>query len=273
MANAEAKLAGMEKSAGAGKRKAATDTTKPASTVVSLMQGPYGVKQLPGVVFLYNKANHRLHPWTANRFRLGEQGFRSLEQWYGLEKVDHFKLGEDVKAGVLACRGGWDVVSLLRDKLTTIEGAAWKGWGARVAAKLPQVLLAMAKHNPGFVKVLMAIKEPVIGFCTPDRLLGTGVDLEGGADWELFDPNVWEGRNLLGEELVRLREQLREGQLPELWEVVPPNAPPEWQEPEAGYYNDEIEATGAGSQIPLERQGEAGVGDSTAKRTRKGRGK
>ena len=240
--------------------------------VVSFMKGRWGVKIVPGQMYLYNKSSLPIHPWGTNRFGWEEQGFRSLQHWIGVETVEAFKLGDKHRGDVLGARSAWGAVQALPE--LPGEPEKWEELENRLREKLPGVLEKIARRNKGFVEHLLGIEEPLIGFCTPNRMLGTGVDLAKGEAWELYSPSCWVGHNLLGKALVEIRARLRTGELQREWEEEEEGEEgkkliPEWQEPEGFgcFDNDEINATGAGSQIPPERQG------PVVKGTKGGRGR
>lgn len=176
--------------------------------VYGLVIGGHGVRIRSGV-YLYNRKNHPLHPWHTNIFKWQGRSFKNLSQWLGYEKTCHFGLGDAVKRGVLDCTTGWEVERYLRHKLP--KDGDWPGFGRRLKRNLPKALRLLAAANPGFVKQLLAIREPVIGFCTRGHL-GTGLDLANARPHKLFTPSTWHQSNLLGLELVKLRQRLREEQ-------------------------------------------------------------
>ena len=169
----------------------------------------YGIKKNTAV-YLFNSARHPLHPWAGIQFTWDGLRFKRLQQCLGFFKAEHFKLGKEVKQQVLECKTGWDVVKLIKDQNISTD-ADWSGWGRWKQENLLPILRQMAKESRRFRLELMAIQQPVIGLCTKDKSLGTGMDVlpNKKKQPELFEPSNWEGRNLLGRELVQLRTELR----------------------------------------------------------------
>ena len=168
----------------------------------------YGIKS-NGEVYLFNSASHPLHPWSSHQFVWGGLRFKRLEQCLNFFKADHFNLGREVKQKILTCQTGWDVVKVMKEQQIA-KDADWSGWGKWTVSNLLPILRQMALESPRFRDELLTIQEPVIGLCTKDKSLGTGLAaLPKKKEPELFQPNNWEGRNILGRELVQLRAELR----------------------------------------------------------------
>ena len=67
-----------------------------------------------------------------------------------------------------------NVVKLLKEQKIP-KDADWSGWGKWTAKNLLPILRQMASDCPRFREELMGIQQPVIGLCTKDTSLGTGM--------------------------------------------------------------------------------------------------
>ena len=185
--------------------KAKTSSAKKSSS--SSSNKFYGIKKNKSI-YLYNLAKSPLHPWATNRFTWGGIHFRRLEQCLAYYKMEHFKLGDYKKTQkkIMEAQTGWDVVKILREQELS-SNDDWKGWGRWVGENIYSILQQMAKESSGFRKELMSIKQPNIGLCTKDKFLGMGL-AELPSNMKKLELGSWEGHNVLGNELVKLRTEL-----------------------------------------------------------------
>ena len=126
--------------------------------------------------------------------------YNSLEKFICARKARYFK-DENAFEKIMLAEKPMDA------RWVKIKGFDGEKWGKVAEKELWIGLQAKFKQNDGCRKYLLKTSSPLAYCDEKDRVLGTGVNRFSPA---AKDPESWTGANLLGNLLVKLREELRQ---------------------------------------------------------------
>lgn len=141
--------------------------------------------------------------WTHSLFSVEGQEYSCAEQFMMAEKARLFG-DEGVRAQILATGSPREHKALGR-QVSNFDQARWE------AERLDIVVrgnLAKFSQDPALREALLATGDKLMVEASPyDRIWGVGLRAD---DPRVHDRATWQGSNLLGEALMRVRAQLRE---------------------------------------------------------------
>lgn len=142
--------------------------------------------------------------WNTDGFVIDGQRYRCAEQWMMAEKARFF--GDEVaRKEILKATHPREMKSLGRD----VRGFDKKRWAAVCKDIVAKGNLAKFTQNPELRQLLLATGDKILVEASPkDAIWGIGLAAD---DPRALEPSKWLGTNWLGEVLMRVRKELREG--------------------------------------------------------------
>lgn len=155
------------------------------------------------VVCFHNpdEENGYLSNWYLSDFCVGDIQYSSMEQYMMYQKAALFgdmEIGEQIL-------GTTDVgkIKALGRSVRNYEDVIWNGMRQLIVY---QGLLEKFRQNTGLKERLLDTQKRILAECAvQDRLWGIGLSMK---DDRRFDLDKWQGQNLLGFSLMRVRTML-----------------------------------------------------------------
>ena len=150
-----------------------------------------------------NEENGYLSNWWLSTFTVNDVTYTSAEQYIMHQKALLFhdtKIAEDImKTNDVA------KIKAYGRKVKNYDDTIWNSKRKEIVY---QGLLAKFQQNEDLSKELLSTGEALLAECAvKDRIWGIGLSMK---DERRFNPNEWQGQNLLGQCLMEVRNQLRE---------------------------------------------------------------
>lgn len=137
-------------------------------------------------------------------FRIQDNTFCCAEQWMMYSKACLFPGNDDIANKILLLKDPSKIKKLGRD----VKGFVDHVWHQERERIVYQGNLAKFSQNPALAKVLLDTGNGVLVEASPDdRIWGVGLAM---TDPDIKDASKWRGLNLLGQALMKVREQLNQ---------------------------------------------------------------
>ena len=150
---------------------------------------------------LIDDPNGYLSNWYPSPFTIDGLSFSSVEQYMMHQKAVTFG-DEETAAAILATDNPGKIKALGRS-VRNYDDTRWNGIRQIVVYK---GLLEKFRQNPNLKQQLLATAPHPLAECAlRDKIWGIGISMH---DECRFDPDLWEGQNLLGFTLMMVREEL-----------------------------------------------------------------
>ncbi len=148
-----------------------------------------------------DEENGYLSNWYPSRFQINGIEFSSMEQYMMYKKATCFK-DNDIAKRIL---NSTDVayIKALGRQVKNYNDSYWSGIRQIVVY---EGLLAKFTQNEDLKKMLIGTENNILAECAvKDRIWGIGLSMKAP---ERFEPEKWQGQNLLGYTLMMAREKL-----------------------------------------------------------------
>ena len=150
---------------------------------------------------LIDEPNGYLSNWYPSPFTIDGLSFSSVEQYMMHQKAVTFG-DEETAAAILATDNPGKIKALGRS-VRNYDDTRWNGIRQIVVYK---GLLEKFRQNPNLKQQLLATAPHTLAECAlQDKIWGIGISMH---DECRFDPDLWEGQNLLGFTLMMVQEEL-----------------------------------------------------------------
>ncbi len=147
--------------------------------------------------------NGYLSNWFLADFCVGDIRFSSMEQYMMYQKAVLFQ-DTDTAEEILKTSNVGKIKGLGRSVKNYVD-AVWNGMRQTVVY---EGLLEKFQQNEELKQKLLATKNHMLAECAvQDKIWGIGLSMK---DERRFDLNEWQGQNLLGFALMRVREKLND---------------------------------------------------------------
>lgn len=154
-----------------------------------------------------DEVNGYLSNWYLSDFTMSGVSYSSMEQYMMRQKALLFN-DTEIATQILATTNVGKIKALGR-AVKDYEDILWNGVRQLVVY---QGLLEKFRQNEELKKMLFATQDHILAECAvQDRIWGIGLSMK---DEKRFDIHEWQGQNLLGFSLMKVRETLRRGDLP-----------------------------------------------------------
>lgn len=149
-----------------------------------------------------DEINGYLSNWYLSDFCVGGTRYSSMEQYMMHQKALLF---EDTEiAGQILSTADVGKIKALGRSVRNYDDRVWNGMRQIVVY---QGLLEKFRQNAELKKMLLATQDHILAECAvQDRIWGIGLSMK---DERRFCPDEWQGRNLLGFSLMRVRDALK----------------------------------------------------------------
>lgn len=149
-----------------------------------------------------DETNGYLSNWYPSDFEWNGCRFSSMEQYMMYQKAVLFEDHAAAKA-ILATSNVGKIKALGR-AVQNYDDTLWNGVRQIIVY---EGLLEKFRQNPRLKERLLATQHHILAECAvTDRIWGIGLSMK---DDDRFDMDKWQGQNLLGFTLMRVRERLR----------------------------------------------------------------
>ena len=148
-----------------------------------------------------DEENGYLSNWYPSQFQINGIEFSSMEQYMMYKKAACFK-DNDIAKRIL---NSTDVayIKALGRQVKNYNDSYWSGIRQIVVY---EGLLAKFTQNEDLKKMLIGTENNILAECAvKDRIWGIGLSMKAP---ERFEPEKWQGQNLLGYTLMMVREKL-----------------------------------------------------------------
>lgn len=150
---------------------------------------------------LINEPNGYLSNWYPSPFTLDGQTFSSVEQYMMYSKAVTFGDGENARE-ILSTDDPGKIKALGR-AVRNYDDTRWNGIRQIIVYR---GLLEKFRQNPELKRQLLATAPHTLAECAlRDKIWGIGMTMQ---DEYRFEPDLWQGQNLLGFTLMQVRDQL-----------------------------------------------------------------
>ena len=150
---------------------------------------------------LVDEPNGFLSNWYPSPFTLDGLRFSSVEQYMMYRKAVTFGDTETAQA-ILST----DNVGKIKTLGRSVLGYSDRVWNGIRQIVVYRALLEKFRQNPDLKDKLLATAPHTLAECAlQDKIWGIGMTMH---DEYRFEPDLWEGQNLLGFTLMMVREQL-----------------------------------------------------------------
>lgn len=150
---------------------------------------------------LTDEPNGYLSNWYPSPFTLEGQTFTSVEQYMMYRKAMTF--GDTETADAILATDNAGKIKALGRSVRNYSETVWNGIRQIVVYR---GLLEKFRQNPDLKQQLLATAPHTLAECAlQDKIWGIGLTMH---DECRFEPELWEGQNLLGFTLMMVREQL-----------------------------------------------------------------
>lgn len=150
---------------------------------------------------LIDEPNGYLSNWYPSPFTLDGQRFSSVEQYMMYQKAVTFG-DPETAASILATDNAGKIKALGRS-VRNYDDTVWNGIRQIIVYR---GLLEKFRQNPGLKAQLLTTAPHTLAECAmQDKIWGIGMTMH---DECRFEPELWEGQNLLGFTLMMVREDL-----------------------------------------------------------------
>ncbi len=148
-----------------------------------------------------NEENGYLSNWYPSAFTWGGVRFSSMEQYMMYQKAMCF--GDKVIASQIL---DTDDVSKIKELGRLVTGYDENHWNGVRQIVVYEGLLAKFSQNEELKELLKSTEDAVLAECAvKDRIWGIGLSMK---DPDRLDHSKWNGQNLLGYALMKVRERL-----------------------------------------------------------------
>ena len=150
---------------------------------------------------LIDEPNGYLSNWYPSPFTLDGRIFSSVEQYMMHRKALTF--GDTETAAAILATDNVGKIKALGRSVRNYDDTVWNGIRQIVVYK---GLLEKFRQNPDLKRQLLATAPHILAECAmQDKIWGIGLSMH---DEYRFEPDLWEGQNLLGFTLMMVREEL-----------------------------------------------------------------
>lgn len=150
---------------------------------------------------LVDEPNGYLSNWYPSVFTLDGQTFSSMEQYMMYQKAAAF--GDRETADAILSTDNVGKIKALGRSVRNYDDTHWNGIRQIVVYR---GLLEKFRQNPDLKQQLLATAPHILAECAmQDKIWGIGMTMH---DEYRFEPDLWQGRNLLGFTLMMVREEL-----------------------------------------------------------------
>ena len=151
---------------------------------------------------LADEPNGYLSNWYPSPFAIDGQFFSSVEQYMMYQKAMTF--GDSQTAGEILSTDNPGRIKALGRSVRNYDDTVWNGLRQIIVYK---GLLEKFRQNPHLKRQLLATAPHTLAECAlRDSIWGIGMSMH---DEYRFEPDLWQGRNLLGFTLMMVREELQ----------------------------------------------------------------
>ncbi len=148
-----------------------------------------------------DEPNGYLSNWYPSTFTIDGRTFSSMEQYMMYQKAFTFH-DEETAAAILATDNVGKIKALGRS-VQNYNDTVWNGIRQIVVYR---GLLEKFRQNPDLKRQLLATAPHILAECAMlDKIWGIGLTMH---DEYRFEPELWEGQNLLGFTLMMVRNEL-----------------------------------------------------------------
>lgn len=152
-----------------------------------------------------NEENGYLSNWYLSDFVFEGKKFSSLEQYMMYQKANLFK-DEEIAKEIMDTSD----VATIKELGRNVHNYDDKTWDEVRGGIVYKGLLAKFSQNEELKKCLLNTGDAILAECAVhDKIWGIGISM---LDQGRFDQNKWKGENLLGNNLMKVRETLRNNQ-------------------------------------------------------------
>ncbi len=145
--------------------------------------------------------NEAFSNWYPSPFVWGGIRFFCMEQYMMYRKAAMFR-DEESAAAILAATDPATCKALGRG----VKGFDKRTWDARGQLAVFSGLMVKFSQNEELREQLLATGDAILAECSPtDRIWGIGLSL---TEERRLDPDLWQGKNLMGYALMEVREQM-----------------------------------------------------------------
>lgn len=149
-----------------------------------------------------DEENGYLSNWYASDFEVKERKFSSMEQYMMFSKAMLFK--DELSAKEIMNTDNVGKIKALGRGVKQYNDIIWNGMRQII---IYEGLLAKFSQNEELKKKLLATEDAILAECAvQDRIWGIGCSMK---DDKRFDMNQWNGQNLLGFALMKVRHDLQ----------------------------------------------------------------
>lgn len=149
-----------------------------------------------------DEENGYLSNWYACDFEVKERKFSSMEQYMMFSKAMLFK--DELSAKEIMNTDNVGKIKALGRGVKQYNDIIWNGMRQII---IYEGLLAKFSQNEELKKKLLATEDAILAECAvQDRIWGIGCSMK---DDKRFDMNQWNGQNLLGFALMKVRHDLQ----------------------------------------------------------------
>ena len=149
-----------------------------------------------------DEINGYLSNWYLSDFCAGGRQYSSMEQYMMHQKALLFEDAET--AGQILGTAEVGKIKALGRSVRNYDDRVWNGMRQIIVY---QGLLEKFRQNADLKNLLLATKDHILAECAvQDRIWGIGLSMK---DERRFQPDEWQGQNLLGFALMRVRDALK----------------------------------------------------------------
>lgn len=148
-----------------------------------------------------NEPNGYLSNWYPSPFTIDGQSFTSMEQYMMYQKAVTFR--DEVSAAAILATENVGKIKAIGRSVQNYNDTVWNGIRQIIVYR---GLLEKFRQNPELKAKLLATAPHTLAECAmQDKIWGIGLTMH---DECRFDPELWEGQNLLGFTLMMVRDEL-----------------------------------------------------------------
>ena len=149
-----------------------------------------------------DEINGYLSNWYLSDFNVGRIQYSSMEQYMMYQKALLFN-DMEIAEQILSTTNVGKIKALGRS-VRNYEDVVWNGMRQLIVY---QGLLEKFQQNTALKEELLATQDHILAECAvQDKIWGTGLSM---SDERRFDLGAWQGQNLLGFSLMRVRAVLK----------------------------------------------------------------
>ncbi len=152
-----------------------------------------------------SEENGYLSNWYLSNFVFEGKKFSSLEQYMMYQKAILFK-DEEIAKEIMNAND----VAIIKELGRKVHNYDDKRWDEVRGDIVYNGLLAKFSQNEELKKRLLGTGDAILAECAlHDKIWGIGISMR---DQDRFDQSKWKGESLLGKNLMKVRETLRNNQ-------------------------------------------------------------